>query len=164
MAANPLDVKVEGSELTLVREFNAPRDLVFRAYTEPEHLMQWWGPSEWPLVKCTVDLRPGGKWHYCMKSRETGDESWGLGIYEEIVRPERLVYQDSFSNEDGTVNEDLPTSRTVITFDDIGGRTRLTSKTAYPTAADLETVVQMGMIEGITETLGQLETLLTSLQ
>jgi uncharacterized protein YndB with AHSA1/START domain len=160
----PTGFEVAGRELTITRLFNAPRALVFDAYTKPEYLKRWWGPSQWPVVACTVDLRPGGKWHYCMKSIETGDESWGVATYSEVVVPERLVYEDAFADADGHVNEGLPVSMTTLTFEDLGQQTRITSHTVYPTAADLETVIQMGMIEGITECYGQLEALLAAEQ
>jgi uncharacterized protein YndB with AHSA1/START domain len=159
-AVLPAGFVVSGRELTITRVFNAPRPLVFNAYTMPEYLKRWWGPSQWPVVACTVDLRPGGEWRYCMKSVETGDESWGIAIYSEVTVPERLVYKDAFANPDGTINEGLPVSVTTLTFEDLGNQTRMVSHTVYPTAADLETVIQMGMVEGITECFGQLEALL----
>ena len=90
-------------EILVERVFPAPRELVFRVWTECEHLQHWWGPTGWTLPHCTVDLRPGGKWHYCMQGPD-GTEAWGLTLYREIVRPERLVYTDAFSDAEGKMN------------------------------------------------------------
>ncbi|MFN8380069.1 MAG: SRPBCC domain-containing protein [Anaerolineae bacterium] len=163
-ATLPAGFQIKGGELTITRVFNAPRPLVFAAYTEPEYLLRWWGPSEYPLVICNVDLRPGGRWHYCMKSRTTGDEAWGIGIYSEVDPPKKLVYADSFSDAEGHINEALPTAEVVVQFEDAGSQTRVVITTKYAREEELQAVVQMGMVEGITETLGQLEKLLNELQ
>jgi uncharacterized protein YndB with AHSA1/START domain len=89
-----------GADLVITRTFDAPRDLVFRAWTEPERLMRWWAPKGCTTPFCTVDLRPGGRFHYCMRLPE-GREIWAIGVYREIVAPERLVYTDSFADADG---------------------------------------------------------------
>src|SRR5688572_22943410 len=95
MAANN-----ESKELVLTRVFDAPRELVFQAWTEPEHLKRWWGPNGFTLPYCTVDLRPGGAIHFCMRSPD-GFEIWSKGIYREIVPPERFVSTNYFSDEQG---------------------------------------------------------------
>jgi len=156
-------VQVAGRELVISRTLNAPRALVYRAFTEPEHLKQWWGPKEWPVVYCTVDLRPGGKWHYCMRSSD-GQESWGVAVYEEIVPDERIVYVDAFSDAEGNVNSALPMAKSTVEFSDADGKTRMVMRAEYPTEADLQTVVNMGMIEGIKSAWSQLEDLLERLQ
>lgn len=152
----PPGMQIDGCVITITRVFNAPRELVFKAFTECEHLMHWWGPREWPLAVCEIDLRVGGKWHYAMKS-SAGEEAWGLGIYEEIKRPERLVYTDLFSDAEGTVNPELPASSVAIDFEDMGDQTRVISVTTMASEADVETLVNMGMAEGITETWDRLE-------
>ena len=155
-------------ELVLERTFNAPRALVFEAFTTAEHLRQWWGPRGWEITHCTVDLRPGGKWHYCMKcmDRNQGDfygmESWGLGIYDEIVAPERLVYTDYFSDAGGAINTEMPTTQAVLTFEDLGDSTRVISRSVYGTEEALKTVMDMGMLQGITQTWDRLAEHLTA--
>ncbi len=83
---------------------DAPRDLVFKAWTEPERLMRWWAPKGWTTPFCKIDLRPGGVFHYCMRSPE-GRDFWGKGVYREVVEPSLLVYTDSFSDEEGKLVE-----------------------------------------------------------
>jgi len=147
-----------GNELVLERTFHAPRALVFEAFTQAEHLRQWWGPRGWDITHCTVDLRPGGRWHYCMTCMDQaqtgfyGMESWGLGIYDEIEAPVRLVYTDYFSDASGAVNPDMPSSQTSLTFEEVGGGTRIVSRSVYSTEAALKTVMDMGMLEGIAQT------------
>lgn len=87
-------------ELMITRIFDAPRELVFGALTEPERLMRWWGPKGFTWVGCTMDLRPGGMLHYCMRSPD-GQDMWGKWVYREIVPPERIVFVNSFADERG---------------------------------------------------------------
>ncbi|HEY5996350.1 MAG TPA: SRPBCC domain-containing protein [Candidatus Deferrimicrobiaceae bacterium] len=121
-------------KIAFSRIFDAPRDLVFKAFTEPEKLMRWWGPKGFTTPSCTVDLRIGGVFHYCMRSPE-GKNYWGKGIYREIVLDRRLAYLDMFSDEKGgTVSPAAhglstawPASALVtVTFDDAEGGTKVT--------------------------------------
>jgi uncharacterized protein YndB with AHSA1/START domain len=149
--------------LVLERTFDAPRDLVFTMFKDPAHLARWWGPRGWEVPVCTVDFRPGGVWHYCMKctDRAQGDffgmESWGKAVYKEIVEPERLVYTDYFSDADGTENPDMPATEVTMEFIDLGGRTKIVSRSTYVSPEALRTVMDMGMLRGITETWDRLE-------
>jgi uncharacterized protein YndB with AHSA1/START domain len=108
--------------LVIERTFDAPRSLVFKVWTEPHHLVHWYGPRGFSLPSCEVDLRPGGTWRSCMLSPE-GREHWVHGVFREIVEPERLVFTWAHENEDGTPgHETLMT----VTFADQGGKTKLT--------------------------------------
>ena len=98
MSSSNQTVDTSGNVLTLTRTFDAPRSLVFEAYSTCEHLKNWWGPRSWPMVECSMEFRVGGRWHYCLRGPNAGDASWGMAVYEEIVRPERLVYFDSFAD------------------------------------------------------------------
>ncbi len=157
MSTNDQKVETAGPELVLTRSFAAPRELVFRAYSSCEHLREWWGPRSWPMAECTMEFRVGGVWHYCLRGPTPGDESWGRAEFEEIVRPERIVYTDAFSDADGSVDDSLPRTRSVVSLAEVDGRTRLTLRATYPTEGDLETVLGMGMVAGLTETLDRLE-------
>ncbi len=153
----------DGRVLVLERVFDAPRDLVFKMFKEPEHLQHWWGPRGWELPVCSVDFRPGGVWHYCMKcvDRNQGQfyeaESWGKGVYREILEPEKIVYTDYFSDAEGRVNESFPSTEVTMEFIDLGGRTKLASRSEYVSAEALKSVMDMGMLQGITETWDRLE-------
>jgi uncharacterized protein YndB with AHSA1/START domain len=102
--ANNDDHNTEPSEqeLVITRVFDAPRELVFEAWTEPEHFVRWWGPKGYTTPFCKIDLRPGGVVHHCMRSPE-GREVWTKGIFREIVVPERIVLTDSFADAEGNV-------------------------------------------------------------
>ncbi|MEH7307893.1 SRPBCC family protein [Neobacillus drentensis] len=97
---NSATMNPEKSELVITRTFNAPRELVFKVWTEPEHLKHWWGPKGFALDINKFELRPDGIFHYRMRS-EDGHEMWGKFIYREIISPEKLVFINSFSDEEG---------------------------------------------------------------
>jgi uncharacterized protein YndB with AHSA1/START domain len=79
-------------ELRITRTFDAPRDLVFKAWIDPAHASHWWGPRHHPATVLEMDVRPGGNWRNCLKSTETGEELWQGGVFQEVVAPERLVF------------------------------------------------------------------------
>ena len=120
-----------GQEFVLSREFDAPRELVWKAFTESEHLQHWWGPKGFKIVACKVDLRPGGVFHYCMESPD-GHKMWGKITYREIVAPERIVHTVSFSDENQGVTRHpmAPTwpleTLAIVTLTERGGKTTMT--------------------------------------
>lgn len=172
MSKNSMTSRVENDTvLVLEREFNAPPELVFKMFKDPEHLKHWWGPRGWELPVCKVDFRPGGIWHYCMKCVDKnqgefyGMESWGKAIYQEIVEPKKVVYTDYFSDAEGNNNESMPSTNVTMEFVDVGGgKTKLVSRGKYATKADLDAVINMGMMEGITQTWDRLEERLKSVR
>ncbi|WJQ79251.1 SRPBCC domain-containing protein [Brevibacillus brevis] len=164
MSRNAMVSRVENERvLVLERVFDAPRDLVFQMFKESEHLKRWWGPKGWELPVCHVDFRPGGVWHYCMKcvDKNQGDfygmESWGKGVYKEIAEPEKIIYTDYFSDAEGNTNDAMPSTEVMMEFIDLGGKTKLVSRSEYVSAEALKTVMDMGMLEGITQTWDRLE-------
>ena len=88
------------SEFVISREFDAPRDLVWKCFTDPEHMKKWWGPKGFTVIHSKMDLRPGGFYHYGMRAPD-GSAMWGRMAYREIVAPERVVWVNSFSDEKG---------------------------------------------------------------
>lgn len=171
MSDDRMHSRVEnGNVLVLEREFDAPRDLVFEMFKEARHLERWWGPRGWEVPVCTVDFRPGGTWHYCMKCTDPnqgdfyGMESWGKAVYEEIDEPRKIVYTDFFSDADARENESMPSTRVTMEFVELDGRTRIVSRSAYASAEALDTVMKMGMLQGITETWDRLEERLGEVQ
>jgi uncharacterized protein YndB with AHSA1/START domain len=141
-------------ELEMSRVFDAPRELVFRAWTEADALSRWWGPQGWTTTHCTVDLRPGGAWHYCFRSEE-GQESWGKATYREIVAPERLVYADVFSDAEG--NELSPPMIMTLLFEDAGGKTLMTGRTQFTSAEHRDQILSFGVEQGMNSTLDCLD-------
>jgi len=99
--------------LQMRRTFDAPRTLVWRAWSRPEIMVMWIGPVEWPAFRVTNDFRVGGAWRIGLKSPETGEELWQGGVYRQIVEPERLVF--TFKWDEG--HEDGPPIDTLITVE-----------------------------------------------
>jgi uncharacterized protein YndB with AHSA1/START domain len=130
-------------EFTLSREFDAPRDKVFAAFTTLEALKKWWGPKGFQMVTATLDLRPGGMFHYCMRSPQGGD-MWGRFVYREVVRPERLVFVNSFSDESGgiTPNPWIPDwareTLNTVTFTEHAGKTTIHMRGAPINATEFQ--------------------------
>ncbi|EGL15171.1 MULTISPECIES: SRPBCC domain-containing protein [unclassified Paenibacillus] len=167
---NPITSKVEDKTLTLERVFKAPRELVFEAFSQAEHLKLWWGPRGWSIPVCSIDFRVGGVWHYCMKCEDKnqgefyGMESWGKAVYSEIQAPEKIVYTDYFSDAEGGIAETMPTTVCTLTFTEVEGGTKVVSRGEYATAEGLKQVLDMGMLQGITETWDRLGEHLESIQ
>jgi len=171
MPNNAMVTRVEDNRIiVLERIFDAPRDLVFKMFKEPEHLKFWWGPEGWELPVCRIDFRPGGVWHYCMKcvnrnQREFyGMESWGKGIYKAITEPELIIYTDYFSDAEGNIDEKLPSSEVTLEFIEMDRKTKLINRGEYISAEALKTVMDMGMEQGITETWNRLEEYLNQIK
>jgi uncharacterized protein YndB with AHSA1/START domain len=157
--SNSTSTKVKGLEMIMERFFMAPRELVFRMYTEPEHIVRWWGPHGWTTTNYQMDVRPGGIWHYCMRS-EDGIEAWGKSTYQEIQEPEKIVYIDAFSDENGNDAEDMPVMKITIDFIEEGNGTKIISSTLFESQEELQKVLDMGAEQGMNETFDRLETYL----
>jgi uncharacterized protein YndB with AHSA1/START domain len=125
-----------GSEFTISRVFDAPRDLVWKCFTELEHMKQWWGPKGFTVVKSEMDLRPGGTYLYAIQA-PGGPVMWGKFVYREIVPQEKLSFINSFSDENGGVTRHpmAPTwpleLASMFTFETVeGDKTRFTVRWA----------------------------------
>jgi uncharacterized protein YndB with AHSA1/START domain len=147
--------KVGEREFVMEKFFDVPRELVFKAFTKPEHISRWWAPADYTIPVCKIDLRPGGVWHYCMRSPK-GEDQWVKAIYREIVDPERIVYTVTFADEHANPVDVIPEQLGTITFTELDGKTKLTVRFEFASESDLKTTVDMGMIEGLTITLNQL--------
>jgi uncharacterized protein YndB with AHSA1/START domain len=151
-------------EILITRLFDAPRDLVWRAWTEPEFVMQWWGPKHYTSPSCKIDLRAGGKYLFCMRSPE-GKDFWSTGVYRDLKRPERLVCTDSFADEKGNMvpatyygmSPDFPAEMLVtLTFEVQAGRTRLTLRHAGLPAGEMRDLTRAGWNESLDKLTGVL--------
>ncbi|MFD0672382.1 SRPBCC domain-containing protein [Cohnella sp. GCM10027633] len=162
--ANKITKTVGELDLIVEREFNAPRELVWKAVTEPEHLSRWWAPGGYTIPVCRIDLQPGGKWHYSMRSPE-GDEHWVLSVYREVVKPERLVYTSLFADEHANANDAIPEQlNTMKLFAQDDGKTRMTVQVHFERAEDLKWTVEAGMAEGMANAFEKLDRVLEELQ
>ena len=143
-------------EILITRTFEAPRDLVWQMWTKAEHLQQWWGPAGWTLPVCELDFRPGGTWFYCMQGPD-GMQSCGKATYIEIEAPARIVYEDAFADAEGHLLADMPVGHITLKFVEADHKTTVISTVRYPTKADRDKVIEMGMEAGIDQTLNRLE-------
>lgn len=162
--ANKLTYRIENEKvLVLEREFNAPQKLVFEMFKKAEHVRHFWGPRGWEVTHCTIDFRPNGVWHYCMKCVDKnqgqyfGMESWGKAVYKSMSEPKSIDYTDYFSDKDANENKEMPSTLVSMEFVSMGSSTKLVSRGTYATAEGLKKVIDMGMIQGITETWDRLE-------
>jgi uncharacterized protein YndB with AHSA1/START domain len=137
-------------EIVIVRTVNAPRELVWRAWTEPGHVAAWWGPNGFRTTIHEMDFRVGGVWRFIMHGPD-GTDYPNRVVYREIVKPQRLVYDHS----DGKPNPSIAFKAT-ITFEDVGGQTRVTLHSVFPTAAARDAVGGYA-VEGGKQTLARLD-------
>ena len=103
-------------ELVVTRVIDAPRRLVFKAWTQPEHIARWWGPQGFTTIHCEMDIRVGGAYRFGMRSPQ-GTEHWKRGVYREIVEPERIVFTFAWEDADGHPGHELLTT---VTFAEQG--------------------------------------------
>jgi uncharacterized protein YndB with AHSA1/START domain len=143
-------------EIVITRVFDAPRSLVFKAYTKPEHVSRWYGLHGLTFVVCEIDLRVGGRWRYVLRDAE-GQQFGFSGEYREIMPPERLVYTEGFEGMPG--HEYLVT----LTLAEESGRTTFRSHLLYQSKADRDGHIASGMEAGMRVTLDRLEELLEGL-
>ena len=120
-AANEIRSPRALRQIVLTREIAAPRTLLFRLWTEPEHLMRWWGPQTTTASSVSVDLREGGAWRHCILTAE-GKEYWSHGRYLEIVPPERLVFTFAWEGQDGKPGHQM---QVTVELHELGEKTRL---------------------------------------
>lgn len=160
MKTMKLSHEVQGKELILRREFNAPREKVFEAFSECEYLQQWWGPRSWPVRYCTIEFHQGGVWHYCLQGPEHEDESWGKAVFKEIRKPEYIAFDDHFSDAEGNINHAMPTSFNEYRFAEENGKTILDCRSTYSSEEDVQKVMDLGAVDGIAETFDRLDELL----
>jgi uncharacterized protein YndB with AHSA1/START domain len=152
-------------EFVISRVLNAPRTLVWKAFSECEHLMHWWGPKGFKMISCKIDFRPGGVFHYGLESPD-GHKMWGKFVYREIVAPERVVHTVSFSDENQGVTRHpmAPTwpleTLATVTFAERDGKTTLTVHWSPHNATEAERAVfassHDSMRQGWTGTIDQL--------
>lgn len=141
-------------EIVITRVFDAPRDLVWKAWTDPAHIAQWWGPKGFTTRVDEMDLRPGGQSRYVMVGPD-GTEYPVKGVFREVVPPERIVTTDEFGEGyDQITDIDLPQGMVMtILFEDLGDQTKLTLHILHPTVEERRKHEEMGVVAGWNSTL-----------
>ena len=158
---NPSETSsLKDRELLLTRVIDAPREKVFRAWTEPELMKQWFTPRPYTTPVVEIDLRPGGANLIVMRSPE-GNEIPNRGVYLEVVKNERLVFTDAYSR--AWEPSEKPFMTVTLTFEDVGGKTKYTARVLHWTVADRETHEKMGFHQGWGAATDQLEALVAKI-
>jgi uncharacterized protein YndB with AHSA1/START domain len=151
IAASSVDLERDPRSIIGRREFNAPRALVFSAWTDPKHLAQWWGPFGFTTTTSSFDFRPGGIWRFVMHGPDGRDYQNRI-TFEEIVSPERIVYRHGGGDD----VEPVQFRQTVI-FEDLGSRTRVIWRGDFPSAAERNRVIkEYGADKGLEQCMARL--------
>jgi uncharacterized protein YndB with AHSA1/START domain len=144
------------TEIVLTREFDAARELVFRAFSSCDHLKHWWGQAGSTITECRMEFRPGGAWR--MVERDAGGQEWGFrGEIREVVAPEKIVQTFEFEGMPGHVSVET------LVLQDLGGtRTRLVTTSVFSSVEDRDGMIQSGMEKGASESYDRLAAYLAS--
>ena len=158
-ARNNVDLEQDPRSIIATRVLDAPRELVWTAWTKPEHLAQWWGPDGFSTTTSAYDLRPGGVWRFVMHGPDGRDYENRI-TFDEIVKPERIRYHHGGGDDVEPVQ-----FRTTVTFENLAGdRTQLTLHAVFPSAAARQRVIkQYGADKGAVQTLARLADYLANL-
>lgn len=156
------NVEKDPEKLTfrITSEFDASIDRVWQLWSDPRQLERWWGPPTYPATVVRHEFEPGGTVSYYMTGPE-GDQHHGWWTISAIDAPHRLEFEDGFADSDGEPNDEMPTtiSRVELT-EEPGSRVRMTIESEFPSLQAMEQMIAMGMEEGITAALGQIDTIL----
>jgi uncharacterized protein YndB with AHSA1/START domain len=160
MTVNSVHKDPSALTMTVIAEFDAPPERVWQLWADPRQLERWWGPPTYPATFTRHDLSPGSRVEYHMTG-PSGDQHRGYWDVLEVDPPQRLVFRDGFAHQDGRPNDELPRTEGRVTIETAGrGRTRMAIESRFPTLAALETLVAMGMEEGLTLAVGQIDAIL----
>jgi len=150
-------------EILVTREFDAPRELVYRAWTTPELVERWWHANRGEVTLVEIDLRVGGGWRYVMVA-DGGMEVGFHGVYREVVPNERLVSTETYEGVPEGVSEEDATTLNTVTFAESDGRTTVTLLVQAPSRATRDAIVESGMEDGLQDALDLLESVAISLR
>ncbi|HEX6138934.1 MAG TPA: SRPBCC domain-containing protein [Candidatus Limnocylindria bacterium] len=146
--------------MTLDAEFGASAERVWQLWADPRQLERWWGPPTYPATVDAHDLRPGGRVQYHMTGPE-GDQPKGFWEVDVVEPPHRLVFRDGFANDDWSRNSEFPMTVATVTIQEIAeGRTRMSISSEFPSVEAMEQLAAMGMEEGLTQAVGQIDAIL----
>lgn len=152
----PLVREAGDREIAAVRIFDAPRDLVWTVWTEPEHIAKWWGPKGFTTTTYNMDVKAGGVWRFVMHGPDRDYQN--KITYLEVVRPERLVYKHGGTGDKEDREIEPVSFQVTVTFAEQGGKTRVDMRMAFPSAKARDHVVKTyGAVEGLAQTLARLE-------
>jgi uncharacterized protein YndB with AHSA1/START domain len=152
---------VDAMTLTITAEFAAPVERIWQVYADPRQLEKVWGPPTFPATVVEHDLTPGGRVTYYMTSPE-GEKFAGYWQITAVDQPRSFSFEDGFADSDFTPNPDMPVSSNVYSFSEHDGRTSATYKATYQSAEGLQKVLDMGVVEGASAAINQIDDLVAS--
>ncbi len=160
MTVTAVNKDPEALTMTLIAEFDASPARVWALWADPRQLERWWGPPMYPATFTAHELAPGSRSEYHMTG-PTGDQPRGFWDILEVDPPHRLVFRNGIANDDGTPNRDLPGPSARVTIEPIdAGRTRMSIESRFPSTDAMERILAMGMQEGLTQAVGQIDAIL----
>lgn len=160
MTVTSVDKDFDNLTLTLIADFAAPIERVWRLWADPRQLERWWGPPTYPATVEQHDLAPGGEVTYFMTGPE-GDTHRGWWQITSVTPPTTLEFTDGFADQDGKKATDLPVSTVRMQLTEHGGGTRMELRSAFDSREQMEQLMKMGAEEGLQEAVGQMDALLT---
>ena len=162
MTVIAVDKHLETLTMTVHAEFDATADRVWQLWADPRQLEQWWGPPTYPATIDSFDLRPGGRVAYHLTGPE-GEQPRAFWEVIDIDPPRSLLFHDNFANDDGSPSSDVPGSTARVTIQEVGGgRTRMSIESRFPSTEAMEQVLAMGMEDGLTQAIGQIDAILAA--
>ena len=144
---------------TIVAEFSVPPSRVWQLWADPRQLERWWGPPGWPATFEQHDVRVGGTSRYHMTGPD-GDEAHGWWRIVALDEPHSLEFDDGFADREGIPSPDMPTIRGRVELADVDGGTRMTVRSQFASDEQMAQLVEMGMAEGMTQAMGQIDDVL----
>jgi uncharacterized protein YndB with AHSA1/START domain len=160
MSITSLDTDLDQLALSLVADFDAPIEKVWELWADPRKLERWWGPPTYPATFEKHDLSVGAECSYFMTGPE-GDKHHGWWRIDAADPPRSLELTDGFADAEGNPNDDMPSTTMAMELTEHEGGTRMTMRSKFPSREAMEEMVEMGMVEGIREAVGQMDALLT---
>lgn len=159
MSGSATAVRPDGG-ITFTRLLTSTPAEVFGAFADARKLARWWGPPECPVVACTLDFRPGGVWHYGLRSSASGQAFWSRAVFEEIVTDARIVFVETSSDAEGGVTPDRSPAHTTVTLAQVPDGTALRIDVRHVSAQEARRASQRGVKVGFNRALDQLVDLL----
>jgi uncharacterized protein YndB with AHSA1/START domain len=159
MPVTDVNKDLDALTMTITAEFDAGAERVWEVWSDPRQLERWWGPPSHPATFVDHDLAPGGRAAYFMTDPE-GKKYHGWWRIEEVEPPLRLRFEDGFSDDEGKPNPDLPTTIATVTIAESAGTTTMSIESKFSSREAMEQVINMGMEQGITEAVGQIDDIL----
>jgi uncharacterized protein YndB with AHSA1/START domain len=161
MSITSIDTDPDNLTLTLIADFDAPVDRVWELWSDPRKLEQWWGPPGYPATFEKHDLTPGGEATYFMTGPE-GDKSRGMWRVTAVEPPTSLEFADAFADADGKPMADMPGSKVTVRLSERESGTRMEMRSKFDSREAMEKLVDMGMVEGLRQAIGQMDALIAT--